>query len=267
MASASPATTVAKCPPHLETELDSLCNSISRSGASVLGFVWGHGREKYIFRRLEDPDQSANSYGSNPVSLDSLLAWQTGADSCSLNRMQRFYISVLITISVLELSATPWITDTWSKKNVLVELSDETDATALGIRKVYILPPDGTTAAKSNRRVNVDCSKSISNLGILLLELCFGRRLEDYPGWQKFLGVNGYENESTCIVTALEWQKKVYGEVGPELAEAIRRCLVFAFEFSSRTLDDETLANSFLNQVLRPIEDNWRMYSGKAAEY
>jgi hypothetical protein len=103
-----------------------------------------------------------------------------------------------------------------------------------------------------------DSTKVIFALGVMLLELRFGKQLEDYLSWVTYLGADGKPNEHTDLVTARDWQSKVLPEAGPEYAEAIRKCLLRAFATQSTNLGDTDMMNAFYNGVVKTVQDYWR---------
>jgi len=66
--------------------------------------------------------------------------------------------------------------------------------------------------------------RSLSNLGIMLLELCFGTALEDHEIRQKYPS-GSTPNPFADMAAALEWSPRVVEEAGPEFADAILWCL------------------------------------------
>ncbi len=62
-----------------------------------------------------------------------------------------------------------------------------------------------------------DVCDGFESLGIVLLELCFGRPIETHP-CRAQLGSD--------LLAALEWLKDVAEEAGPEYAEAVGWCLI-----------------------------------------
>lgn len=67
--------------------------------------------------------------------------------------------------------------------------------------------------------------RSLSNLGIMLLELCFGTALEDHDTRQKYSISKQAPNPYLDLAAALEWCLRAVEEAGPEFADAILWCL------------------------------------------
>jgi hypothetical protein len=60
------------------------------------------------------------------------------------------------------------------------------------------------------------------SLGILLLELCFGRRLEDHPQRQRLLSGSKEVNQAFDLMAALKWLGGVGDEAGEDYASAVK---------------------------------------------
>lgn len=75
-----------------------------------------------------------------------------------------------------------------------------------------------------------DTRNSLSNLGILLLELCFGQPIEDQEQIRKnYLGADGKPHKGTDYMTARDWAEMVWEE-DPKLEPIIKSCLFCMFE-------------------------------------
>lgn len=226
------------------------CEKANQTGTG-LGVVREHAS---LYRVSVAPAQ-----GVKVSDLESLLQWQQNTGSCNLSRMQRMYIALRLVIAVLPLSGTPWMGSHLAKQNVFVQLSEtRSKKYPIGMGRIYIKSRPELPVSKA-----IDCVETLHRLGILLLELCFGRRLEDYPGRRQYLSSGGKENSFTNRAAAEEWQRDLEGEIGDKVAEAVRKCLVFAFETASRDLDEEDLARRFYAGVVEPMLDNWQIFSGE----
>lgn len=236
-------------------EILDLCQYIEKARGEGNGYgVLRHdSKSLYTFR-------AGNVEADKVATLESLLELQPGAGSCSLNRLQRLYIALRLVVSVLPMHGTPWMSEHWGKANVMVQFSKEQDRHSPGLAKIYITPRQ---ADNGQPKKQADCMKILRCLGIVLLELCFGRRLEDYEGWQQYLGADGKQNDFTSVAAAVEWQEKLPGEAGENMAEAVRKCLVFAFETKARSLEDEDLAARFYDGVVQPVQEHWNMFFGR----
>ena len=70
---------------------------------------------------------------------------------------------------------------------------------------------------------------SLSNLGILLLELLFNQPVESQEFRNLYLGQDGKPHEQTNYMTALHWSDMVWEEE-PELESVVKCCISCIFE-------------------------------------
>jgi hypothetical protein len=151
------------------------------------------------------------------VSLETLLCKDS---KITLTRRQRYLIALTLSSSHLQLYSTPWISSQWSKKDILF-LRDSNSPDKILLDQPYISRNFAPTPAGSD---NPNDDRSLSNLGIMLLELCFGTALEDHEIRQKYPTVST-PNPFLDIAAALEWSPRAVEEAGPEFADAIMWCL------------------------------------------
>jgi hypothetical protein len=120
------------------------------------------------------------------VTLESLLMrpapGQPWTPCIVLSRQERYFIALTLASSLLQLHATPWLATRWSKKDILF-LRNGPDS--IIVDQPYISPQPFSQSPTYH-----DTSKSISALGIMLLELCFGIALEDHEIRRGFLGAD-----------------------------------------------------------------------------
>ncbi len=93
----------------------------------------------------------------------------------------------------------------------------------------------------------------ITSLGIVLLELCFGRLIEQHPARIKFPTVeDGQINGAFDLLAALEWLKEVNDEAGPEFADSIGWCLAGCRTLSKGS--DGAWRRQMLEKVVEPLD-------------
>ena len=161
------------------------------------------------------------------ITLEDLLLRK---DVYALTRRDCFLLAAVLSSSLLQLSATPWITDNWSKRNILFCL----ERTEKGVEQPIIERPYVTcdflscNLAGSSTTVteptSLNARNGLRSFGILLLELCFGRCIEKHKSRPTFLGPNHLENEYTDICVAETWQDEV-SDHEPNFEDPIRRCI------------------------------------------
>jgi hypothetical protein len=172
--------------------------------------------EQYRFA-LSPLDSQGTGDIRDTISLEQLLS----KDSIiTLTRRQRYFIAVTLASSHLQLQSTPWIGSQWSKRDILFP-RDSTDPNKIRLDQPYIsrsFAPMPSPPLSSSDYTN---DHSLSILGIMLLELCFGTALEDHEIRQKYPPAGHFLD----MAAALEWSPRALEEGGPEFADAILWCL------------------------------------------
>lgn len=143
------------------------------------------------------------------------------------SRRRRYLIALLLASSIAQLQFTPWLPQGITKSDILFYplLSDDGNRRDL-YREPFIRKGfshgDGSYAASEG----TSAAMSFRLLGILLLELCFGKRLEDHPARARYTAATTEEKQMFDLVVAMTWAKSVEEEAGYEYAGAVDWCLM-----------------------------------------
>lgn len=185
-----------------------------------------------------------------------------------LSRQERYSIAVTLASSRLQLYSSPWIGETWNKNDIYFLKAPKGSPRPIIVEKPYISRKFASFSSQSSipsREGSIGRTaspKSIQALGIMILELCFGQAIEDQPIRAKYLGPDGEPNDMTDFCTAQNWWlNDALGEGGPELYEAIRRCLFCAFGPRSTDLEDDDLRAAIYSEVVEPLESAVQQFS------
>ena len=92
----------------------------------------------------------------------------------------------------------------------------------------------------------------------MLIELCFGQTIEAHEIWMTYCGPDGRPNSITDFAAADHRLKEVLAESGPDVENAIRRCLYCAFAPRSTNFKDKELQTALYSEVIEPLEDTAR---------
>jgi hypothetical protein len=87
------------------------------------------------------------------------------------------------------------------------------------------------------------------SLGIVLLELCFGKRLEDHPLRRKHPITNDADTSKAFdLMAAIQWSRGVCDEGGADYAAAVKWCFTGAGNVS------KNWRTEMIRNVIRPLE-------------
>ncbi|KAK4033528.1 hypothetical protein C8A01DRAFT_49909 [Parachaetomium inaequale] len=227
-------------------QIPSLCATLRRQPplpASCHGYLLAASERYYIYSantqiRPENDDTTA-------ITLESLLR-----DSAHpLTRLQRYSLAVTVASSFIQLAGTPWMRSRWAKSD-LVFFRNPTEPSTLGllerpfVSRDFSQGSDDADAASPKAVPSDEIIGGFESLGIVLLELCFGKPIEVYPVWLKL---------RSDLLAALEWLKDVTEEAGPDYADAVAWCLIGGRTISTgRILRHQIFKFSFS----RPIDED-----------
>ena len=260
-------------------EIYDICTYLQNWGTrqDELHYLIDEQKRKHVLHPMSDQRLPGEPFET--ATLESLLRHKsedgkpTSTDGHdTLTRQERLTIAAVLASSVLQLHSTPWLTDSWTKRDILfLRASDESRRPLIEypyISQSFPLLKSNATPGSSDRNrsnpTEYDCRKYLFSLGVLLLELCFGEALEDQKFRKTYYGPNNEPNDLTDHCTALAWQKKVQGECGDGLSDAIRRCIDCSFGPKPDFADKNFRAAVFAG-VVEPVEDLLKCWPASGA--
>ncbi|KAF2119217.1 hypothetical protein BDV96DRAFT_642255 [Lophiotrema nucula] len=226
-----------------QIELDSmshhdveLCKLLSDNRYGVCMGVIGHDGETY---HLHPSTKRIQHQPNTVITLDQILSDDFDGH---VSRRQRYAIALLLASSVAQLQFTPWLRTGLTKEDVLFLPSEsENDVVPYGepfIRQGFAAPFTESDAS--------DCN--FYSLGILLLELCFGKRLEDYPLRRRHPAGEGDTKNAFDLMAALRWSAAVVDEGGGDYASAVKWC------FTGSANSKQQWRSEIIRNVIQPLE-------------
>ena len=210
-----------------------LCSTIATCDPAdnTFGRLAGE-KESYILQRGAKTQWIGEAHET--ISLEDLLS-KTSANP--LNRRQRYQIAFTLASSHLQLYPSPWLHSYWSKKDIVFNM-DPQDPRSIHTDQPYMLravsaqtttqPPTTTSPSSYTSR-----DRSLTTLGILLIELCFGTALEDHEMRRQCHTSTPPQQTNASLdlaatldlAVALEWSRSVVEEAGETYADAVNWCL------------------------------------------
>lgn len=175
----------------------------------------------------------------------SLAVVLEGGSSLRLNRVQRYSVAVKLASSHLKLHSTPWWKSNWTSGDILIpQKANNGNGDWYG--EPYINLP--LIASSSNPSVPKR-DQSFAALGVVLLELCFGNRLETHHLWRDPSYATRELDPVVRQMVALDWLGDVQGEAGEQYAKAVSWTLQQAPAVST---NDKWRAE-FAQNVVQPL--------------
>jgi hypothetical protein len=101
-------------------------------------------------------------------------------------------------------------------------------------------------------RIRFSARNMLSNLGILLLELCFGGAIEEQDIWKSYLRPDGKPHQATNYMAARDWAEMV-SEEDPALEHIIKCCVFCIFE-EKADWENKKFIQAVYNSVVVPLE-------------
>ncbi|KAF2705150.1 hypothetical protein K504DRAFT_440106 [Pleomassaria siparia CBS 279.74] len=202
------------------------------------------GHDDEIFH-LHPITQERENVANAPITLDHILSY---GFKDRLSRRQRYSIAFLVASSVGQLQSTPWLRTSLCKEDIVFFASKEDN---------LIIPSSGPFIQQAFSHSNVHHSSAnvsanecnFYSLGILLIELCFGYRLEDHHLYNKQPSTTDAAAKHACdVVAALKWSCSVSDEGGDDYAAAVKWC------FTGVSDSEKNWRGEFVRNVLRPLE-------------
>jgi hypothetical protein len=240
-------------------EIKDLCSTLCSLSphSECLGFLLDNLQKHHELHTIKDNSENSTQKW-DLVSLETLL---TSRNEARLSRYQRYKLASILASSVLQLQTTPWLIETLSKKNIFfyrheheVLIEDPYICSSFSSRKNSPRrTPLNTSQEPKNQmpKSRFATRNSISQLGILLLELCFSSSISDAPMRNLYLS-NGQEHAGTDYMTALDWAEMV-GEEEPGLEGVIKSCVFCVFE-EKADWESRKFVQAVYKSVVEPLD-------------
>lgn len=251
--------------PKITTKrIENLCLTIqsAKSEPACLGILTGESNRQYRVWPPRTP-----SFASEPMrvlSLESLLTQPK-----ALKKKDRLILGVQLASTVMQLHTTEWLSENWGKRDILFHKestygeSGGAVNSGLAIRRplirrifaptgIHSLPP--LTIQEPTKPVLVPHDQSLFSLGVILLELWYGQRLEDL--WIKTDGNGiGCMTDMTNYVTARRLINEISEDAGEKYGDAVRRCII-GLDRTYASLEADDFKNEVHKKVVSPLVEN-----------
>jgi hypothetical protein len=164
-----------------------------------------------------------------------------------LTRAQRFQTALKVASSHLQLHSTPWTRKQWETGDVRFPQTG-TNGSSILLDRPFVSASFEPVLPSSAREPKLT-DRSFACLGIMLLELLFGARIEEHELWQQ-LGDQNAAVPLFRLMVAKKWADDVEGEAGPEYFSAVGWCL----NRSPTTLNGDQWRKDLAREVVLPLQ-------------
>ncbi|KAL8881814.1 MAG: hypothetical protein Q9198_001057 [Flavoplaca austrocitrina] len=216
------------------------------------------------------------------VSLDRLIAANKSAppyeSPCKLSGQQRLGIAVTLAHTVLQLYDSPWLSESWSKNDILFFIPGHDGHKRPNIQRPYIsrlfhhgpgrniVKAGEGPCSRTDLYSHLITNKTLFALGIVLIELALETSFEDLC--TKMLTFDGRElNQQISTVemyqVATSLIDEVYDKQGTQYGYVVQRCLrcEFGFYDSEKLLEVDSFRAAVCEGVLAPLGEDLKRYS------
>ncbi|KAK5652682.1 hypothetical protein OQA88_10276 [Cercophora sp. LCS_1] len=243
------------------SQITSICEYLRVSGESPCGYLVGEDARYYV----KPVSCRASQVAPTTITLGTILS---GAPFPTPNRKQRYSLATIIATSFVQLFDTPWLPLARITKTDIHFLSDPDDSNVFLLGQPHIRRSDlveldpGKSTSTTGRATTANYSDALDQLGILLLELCFGTVIEA-QSYRRERGEGSTDKENACfdVIAARDWQRNVNSEGGHNYAEAVAWCLG-----GNRSAPPERWRQLMLRRVVQPLQRSRDHLDGKSAD-
>jgi len=204
-------------------------------------------------------------YRAELVSLDQLLQRE------DIEQGDRLRLGVELASSLMHLHTTRWLDESWGKCDILFPQKASRKRRMSG-EEIMILEADlkkpvvrsfrpqshSRQQSEATARVPISYDKNLFSLGVVLIELWFGKRLQDLSEPQDTVVKDN--PDFTNWITALRLVPIIEEEAGEMYGGAVRRCIQ-GMDSAVRTLENDDFKSKFATEVVSELERNCEAYT------
>jgi len=247
--------------PRSDPPIKSICLAAPRNNNLSLNLVIENDK---IWRNPPPPRQSFAKKVRHQIPLSEVIQKSLRLKSSLQQSGLNHVLAVVIANSALQLCGTPWLPKGWSKDSIrfMQTIQDE------------ILPrPVISTQFDSNlgnhpfpeEEQSVHPNPDVLALGIVLLELFFGKPIEEYR-LEEDLTPEGKVDVNTDYWAAVRLCDDADWDVHDDYRQAVKFCLNWNLQGYANDFDGSTLYQSFYRNVAWPLEKELRGYQLSVTE-
>ena len=233
------------------SEIEELCSEMSQCGmqSACLGSLTDANEGK-CYSVFSEPEQKIVA---DEVSLTQVLH---GDEKLKPVKSERFRIALAVASSHLQLQSTHWARQQWDAADIhFPKISGVNES--IMFDKPYVAADFNNIPGNTTQPPMVT-DRSFACLGIMLLELLFGRSLESADLWDQFGWLERKTSPLHRLMVARRWADAVEDEVGHDFAAAVKWCL----NDSPTMLQGDQWRHDLASRVVLPLQNCCNLISG-----
>ncbi|RMX85926.1 hypothetical protein D0869_03466 [Hortaea werneckii] len=221
---------------------EGLCKTLSSDAATSACFGYLHDEHDDVQYRIYS-DSGNDQESQVSVSVSTALKPDFRPP---FYRTLRYGLALKLAIAQLRFHPSQWMPKAWSLDEISLGHSNS-PAGVVDFETPHVTASIDNQAKTSDGRSPRD--ETFWSLGIVLLELCFGKRLEAHDLWNSPFARNPLDPFQRLVI-AQEWARDVELEADADFAEAVQWCLQRAPIDASRN----EWRKEFVQSVIQPLE-------------
>lgn len=242
--------------------IDCLCSAISSSqGQLPPDLCVNHQHQLLGHHSIMQQDVNAGPSRSGPATSLSqvLLAPKDAGRRRPFSSKQAYSLGLTIASSFLQLRATPWLSGTWCKRDILFIQEDDSHLINFDrpyIRQIHSGQQQSMLSTQAPGSANdADDNCSFLNLGIMLLEIFFRESIEAHRP-PEFSAAN---QSFSDLQTVRCWIREEREEMPIGFYKAVCFC-ISCFASPNVDLLDTEFRQTVVNEVIVPLKEEYNIW-------
>lgn len=243
--------------------IEDLCGTLANlkfSTFECLGFLLDNNQRKHFLWRPRHSEYTEKPSGQT-ISLGFLLS--NSSQFSPPSRKQRLQLGLQLASSVMQLHDTAWLHEFWGKDDIFFPLVTEGCPKPLFTKPLVrqVFAQTSQAATDMNSMSVIQCNKTLFSLGVILIEVCFWKRIEDMQTPNES-SVRGFNTKISELMSANRLvDKLLYDDAGERYGDAVRRCIK-GLDHREKELEKDGFKNEVYEKVVYPLEENLKAFCG-----
>jgi len=188
------------------------------------------------------------AYAEGLTKLDDVLRTKPG----TISQQESYYLSTILTVSLLHLRNTPWLSGTWDKTQIaFLRVKGSASSGSVDIKQPFLIRKHQKTPhINPVGSPQPNDSSTLAALGVMLLEIYYRLPVESLDG----LDISGTPPMQVDSVHRWVMEKESKGDLTFAFAKAIRFCLE-CFQGPNKLILEPEFSDAVDINVLKPLQE------------